>query len=253
MPTAKNWFVSFRVATEIIKNELNKFFNDMADQNPAFANKGEALYAYMKQGKELFEISRKGLPPQSAQETIDQINCPYLQYDENWFCLELVHRTKKKKELGWNAKETLALCISCKDGKADQIREQYQKKLRGQNIKGILQLITLFQKLAQDGVPSTIYFCNRIAESQIFTGLKTITCTLVNAKVSIDKCKELPCEYFEEYSIIIEQEFPAQTLQLIEGIAEDYKRIEDLSPRKEVESKQVDPDVQGEETETSEG
>ena len=247
MPTPKKrWTVTFRVDSEPIKDEINKFYTDLADQYPdKFTGKGQALYFHMKQGQELIENLGDRPPSKSDQEVLDEVNCYYLECEDDEFkCFDLFKQKKKPNKLGTEADQVIMRCEKCRQGEADEIRKQYQKKLRGQNIKGILQLINLFQKLAQDGVPSTIYFCNRIADNQIFTGLKTITCTLVNAKVSIDKCKELPCEYFEEYSILIEQEFPDQTLKLIEGIAEDYKAIEDLTPRKEIDVEQVDQDVQ---------
>ena len=42
----------------------------------------------------------------------------------------------------------------------------------------------------------------------------------------------------------MESEFPKQAVALIEGIVDDYKRIENLSPRKKVDVEQVDPDVE---------
>jgi hypothetical protein len=177
------------------------------------------------------------------QRILDEVNCSYLKNDGlNWNCLELVNRTKKKKLLSTERNETLELCKSCKQGKAQAILEQYQKQLRGQNIKGILSMIKQFQAFATSGVPSTIYFCNRIPSRQVITGKKTIHCGKVQMQiVPIDPtCTDPECKYFQEFTIKVEQDFPKEALHLIEGIAEDYKRIEDLTPKqpKEVDAEQ---------------
>ena len=196
----------------------------------------------------LFKVYFKGISeierdrePASVEYLIKNIGCPFLKFEDLDFkCFEKFDDKKKPDILGSDQQRILIRCESCKEGKAQKILEQYQKKLRGQNIRGLLQMIRTFETFAQKGVPSTIYFCNRIKGKQIMTGQKTITCTKHDTRVPITTCKDPLCPHFEEYTITVEQEFPKEALALIEGIAEDYKRIEDLSPgeRKTVKADQ---------------
>lgn len=184
---------------------------------------------------------------QSVQDIIENVNCEFLIYDGIFYCSELVHKTKKNKSLGSSNEESLGLCRSCQLGKALKILNEYQKKLRGKNIKGLLQMITTFERFASSGVPSPIYFCNRIPEEQRFTGLKTMYCSRLRKDISITPtCTDPRCQYFEDYIVQVHQDFPAQTLELIENISEDFKRIEDLTSKKTVDVEQIVPDKQGE-------
>ncbi|MBA7497271.1 hypothetical protein ES702_07883 [subsurface metagenome] len=223
------------------KKEIQEKIGKMVQIDSQAENNYQALSLALDS---YFDISQGSIPDppflEKTYEILASINCPWLKYEAPDFkCFELFHRRKKPESLGEDPDKIPERCSSCREGKAEQIREQYQKKLRGHNIQGLLGLINLFQKFAKEGVPSTIYFCNRIPDNQLFTGLKTIKCTLINSTVPIERCKEKPCEYFEEYTIAIKQDFPEQTLKLIEGIAQDVKRIENLSPKKQVKSEQV--------------
>ena len=235
MPTF-NLTAPSKKAIKEYRETLNKIVD--AESLDSQAQALELLFKVYFKGISEIERDRE---PASVQQTIEKINCPFLKYEEYDFkCFERFDAKKKPDNLGTDPGKILIRCEGCKEGKAQAILQQYQKKLRGQNIRGLLQMIRTFEDFAQKGVPSTIYFCNRIKGKQIFTGQKTITCTKHDARVPIDTCKDPLCPHFEEYIITVEQEFPREALALIEGIAEDYKRIEDLSPgeRKEVDSTQ---------------
>jgi hypothetical protein len=225
-----------------VKEWMDSIVDKVVDERH-LSGRGEAL-------KFIFDVYVKGIETlkqtpgfsKSAQELIDEVGCPHLRFEDLDFkCFERMHKQKKPDILGSDPSKVQTRCDTCKQGKAEVILQQYQNKLRGQNIKGILSMIKQFQEFAKSGVPSTIYFCNRIPTRQVITGKKTIHCGKVQMQiVPIDPtCKDPKCRFFQEFTIKVEHEFPQDTLKLIEGIAQDYKLIENLSPE---EKKEVDAD-----------
>lgn len=230
--------LSFKIDTELKKQELNEWFNKLAKNRGE--KKGDSL-AHIVQQYELGFKELKGTTPSSVR-LIEQIECPFLKYEERDFkCFEKFDAKKKPDLLGDNPDKILLRCEACKQGKAQAILQQYQKKLRGQNIRGIVSMIRTFETFAEKGVPSTIYFCNRIKGKQVVTGKNQITCTKHDSRVPINPtCIDPRCPHFSEYTITVEHEFPKEALYLIENIVEDYQRIEDLTgnKKKEVEVEQ---------------
>jgi hypothetical protein len=234
---------SLKIPTQEMKDEVQQRFKKWKDNQPGSSSMYEAFNALLDLGEKGIESLKTRNEPTSVEDFISLINCPHLRYEDfNFKCFERMEKRKKPDILGDEQTKVQTRCDTCKQGKAEAILEQYQKKLRGQNIKGILSMIKQFQTFAVSGVPSTIYFCNRIPSRQVITGKKTIHCGKVQMQiVPIDPtCKDPRCRFFQEFTIKVEQEFPKEALALIEGIAEDYKRIEDLTPepKKEVESEQ---------------
>lgn len=230
--------LTFRV-DEDKKIELEKWFNEL--KTNLGCNKGPALIHVVEQYKKGF--TKAGVEPPSVENLLNEIGCIHLKFEDlEYKCFERFEKRKKPDPLGTDTDKIRTRCEACKLGKAEAIMKQYQTKLRGQNIKGILSMIKQFQTFAQSGVPSTISFCTRIPTRQVITGKKTIHCGKVGMQiVPIDPtCKDPKCQYFKEFTIKVEHEFPKEALTLIEGIAEDYARIEDLSPGKpkEVEADQ---------------
>ena len=234
---------SLKAPNENAKVEALNFFKEVKANRKDMKDNWDVQLLLIKLYNEGIE-SFEPLESLSVQRTLETIGCPFLKYEGYDFkCYEKFDAKKKTYDLGTKPDLALICCESCKEGKAQKILEQYQTKLRGTNIRGILQMIRTFETFAEQGVPSTIYFCNRIKGRQVMTGQKQITCTKHDTRVPIDPtCKDPPCPHFEEYIIKVEQEFPKETLALIEGIARDYERIEDLSttPKKEVEAEQND-------------
>ncbi len=233
---------SLTTPSDNIKQEFQTNLNKIKDEFPDVKTQCEALQLVFKTFYEGIESIQTQTEPASVERTHASIACPFLKYEDFDFkCFEKFDDKKKPDLLGTDPNKILIRCEACKAGKAQAILQQYQKKLRGQNIRGLLQMIRTFETFAQKGVPSTIYFCNRIKGKQIMTGQKSITCTKHDTRVPITTCKDPLCPHFEEYTITVEQEFPREALALIEGIAEDYQRIEDLSPgeRKEVKADQT--------------
>jgi hypothetical protein len=227
--------ISFRVASEDIGKELLDWFKKLGKSRGESV--GEALIYVVDQYKKGFkELGKDPIPNESF---IAEIGCAHLKFEDwDFKCFKRFGKRLKPDLLGSDHTKVKTRCAACKQGQAESILEQYQKKLRGHNIRGILSMIQTFEQFAESGVPSTIYFCNRIKGKQVVTGKKTITCTKHDARVPIDPtCTDPLCPHFDKYTMYVEQEFPKETLKLIEGIAEDYKRIEDLTPKepKEVE------------------
>lgn len=236
---------SLTTPNENMKKEFKENLTKIIDEFPDVKTQADALQTVFKAFFDGIESVATTREPASVERTLATIGCPFLKYEEFDFkCFERFDQRKKPDLLGTDPGKILLRCEGCKEGKAQTILQQYQKKLRGQNIRGMLQMIRTFETFAQKGVPSTIYFCNRIKGKQVMTGQKTITCTKHDARVPIETCQDPLCPHFEEYIITVEQEFPKEALALIEGIAEDYQRIEDLSPeaRKEADAEQVQPE-----------
>jgi hypothetical protein len=238
--SGRSWSFSVSTRSEAKKDKAYERFNKWKDLQPGSPSSWvslELLLDLAEQGIESLETRRE---PASVQSTIKKIDCNFLEFEEwDFKCFEKMDAKKKPDILGTDPDKVLIRCEKCKQGKAQAILQQYQKKLRGQNIRGILQMIRTFETFAEKGIPSTIYFCNRIKGRQVITGKKRIHCSKVNFEmVPIDpSCKNPRCSHFQEFTVKVEHEFPKETLALIEGIAEDYQRIEDLSPkpRKEVD------------------
>jgi hypothetical protein len=235
--------VTFSITTpnQARKEEVQERFKKWKDIQPGNPSMFEAFVALLNLAEEGIENFHVRTEPLSVQQTIEQIACPFLKFEDYDFkCFERFDSKRKPDLLGTDPGKVFTRCESCKEGKAQKILEQYQKKMRGQNIRGILSMIKTFETFATSGIPTTIYFCNRIKGRQVITGKKRMHCSKVNFElVPIDPaCKNPKCKFFQEFTVKVDQEFPRETLKLIEGIAEDYKRIEDLSPttRKEVES-----------------
>jgi len=160
----------------------------------------------------------------------------------SFYCHEFYHKKKKALELGTDTKAILIGCESCKEGKKnielERQRKQYQRGLRNQNIKLIIEVSDLFDDFARHGVPGTVTFCNRL--DPIGTAMKKITCSKYNTQVELEKvCKDPRCEHLEQYDLRMHTEFPSMLKQLVEGLVEDNELIEDLSSRKNVEAEQV--------------
>lgn len=217
------------------RETLNKIKDERKDVTTQ-AQALELLFDIYEEGISKLESQRE---PASVERTLQEIVCPYLHYEDYEFkCFE----QKKILILGTDPNRIKIRCETCKTRKAEGILQQYQKKLRGQNIKGLLQMIKQFQAFAELGIPSTIHFCNRIPGTQVMTGKNDILCSKHDNRVPIDPtCTDPKCPHYENYMIMVEQEFPKHALELIEGIAEDFKQIEELTPttKKDVESEQV--------------
>jgi hypothetical protein len=235
----KSYTVAFRVDTEIQKEKLNEFFDSLSKARGE--KKGATLAFLVEQYHKGFEDLKH--EPSSIESILESVGCSFLKYEDREFkCFERFDAKRKPDNLGDETEKVFTRCESCKEGKAQKILEQYQNKMRGQNIRGLLSMIKTFETFASSGVPSTIYFCNRIKGRQVITGKKRMHCSKVNFElVPVDPaCKNPKCRFFQEFTVKVDQEFPRETLKLIEGIAEDYKRIEDLTPKpkKEVEADQ---------------
>lgn len=235
---------SLTVPNDNIKTKFKDILKEVIDENPDIETQYEALEIIFKVFKEGIDSIFIKKESSSVQQVLNSVECPFLEYEEFDFkCFEHMDKKKKPNILGTDPERILIRCQKCKDGKAQKIIEQYQKKLRGQNIRGIVQMIKTFEAFAEKGVPSTIHFCNRIKGKQVMTGTKTIICTKHDSRVSIDPtCIDPLCPHYEKYSIYVSQEFPRETLALIEGIAEDYQRIEDLTSQKpkDIESEVIE-------------
>ena len=146
------------------------------DVEPQVSTISEALGLAFKAYFDGYEASGNREPTKTEQEVLDSIMCNWLKVENNEFkCFEKFSDKKKPQSLGKNSDNIFDRCSSCKEGKAEKIREQYQKKLRGQNIKGFLQMIKLFDEFARSGIPGTVTFCNRI--DPIGTAMNKITCS----------------------------------------------------------------------------
>jgi len=196
--------------------------------------------------------------PASAQDVIDEINCPYLQFDGNWFCLELVHRTKKKKDLGWNAEETLALCRSCQQGKNDQVKQEMEKSLRKKGIKDIMQLRDLFIEMMDKGGPVKLWICKadllQKHELQLCMDMKNLNCPLNEyQEVSIQhfcstqinpETNDIPCPHLK-LRIITGKIESQETRDLINQIYLEHQ-ASNQQPPKVVEAEQEEKEKEEE-------
>jgi hypothetical protein len=238
----KVWTFSVSTRIEARKDEAYERFNKWKDIQPGSPSSWESFELLLDLAEKGIDSLEARSEPATVEQTIQQIECPFLEYEAFDFkCFERMDAKKKPDKLGTDPANVLIWCEKCKTGKAQKILEQYQNKLRGQNIRGIVSMIRTFETFAEKGVPSTIYFCNRIKGKQVVTGKNQITCTKHDSRVSINPtCIDPRCPHFSEYTITVEHEFPKEALYLIENIVEDYQRIEDLTgnKKKEVEVEQ---------------
>jgi len=183
---------------------------------------------------------------QTAQDTITSVDCQWITFDSKEYqCHELFFKNKKPQSLGADASKILIGCIKCKQGRKEQDKKQTIKMLKGLSIKTFRNLNKVLIEIVKSGMPGDVTFCNRL-DPPVGTGMPTIFCTKYDRSVDINKvCKDSPCEFLEQYHIMVHSEFAANALAQIEKIAAEYEQLEGPDPtpiKKDIEVEQVEPD-----------
>jgi len=171
------------------KEKANKIIEDV--KNKRNITKSDALEfildAYdVQESKGEFD-SQDYIPP-SIMDAIREIACEYLQYqDETFLCLENFHKTKKKHMLGIEPRGLIIDCHSCKQGKADIVKNQIAKERRKESIKKLLKFAQTFSIITEHGfmAQSYICICNALEGNFIFSrDNSSINCGLNDGEVT---------------------------------------------------------------------
>jgi len=147
--------------------------------------------------------------PPSVMDALREIACEYLQYaEETFLCLENFHKSKKKHMLGIEPRGLIIDCKSCKQGKADIVKNQIAKERRKESIKKLLKFAQTFSIITERGFMAQSYICihNALEGNFIFSrDNSSILCGLEDGEItSIDescltklnpKTGLAPCQY----------------------------------------------------------
>ena len=120
----------------------------------------------------------------NIRETLLDIDCDYIQYsNEIFWCLEKAHKTKKKDELGTDPESVKSICIACKQGKADLIKDKIREERRKESFKRIERFLKQFMTITEKGFIAETYMClcNAIEGNLIYSrDGKSLQCPLVD-------------------------------------------------------------------------
>jgi len=106
------------------------------------------------------EFNQEDYIPPSVMDALRQIACEYLQYvEETFLCLEHFHKSKKKHMLGIEPRGLIIDCKSCKQGKADIVKNQIAKERRKESIKKLLAFASTFSIITERGFMAQSYIC----------------------------------------------------------------------------------------------
>ncbi len=126
--------------------------------------------------------------PPSIMDAIREVACEYLQYmEETFLCLEHFHKTKKKHMLGIDPRALMIDCNSCKQGKADIVKNQIAKERRKESIKKLLTFASTFSVITERGFMAQSYICihNALEGNFIFSrDNTTINCGLDEGEIT---------------------------------------------------------------------
>lgn len=194
----------------IQKEKINSVLKNLMDKKSF--SKGDALEfisdAYDVQSTEGAFNEEDYIPP-SIMDALREIACEYLQYaEETFLCLEHFHKTKKKHMLGIEPRALIIDCKSCKQGKADIVKNQIAKERRKESIKKLLAFASTFSIITERGFMAQSYICihNALEGNFIFSRNNTnMNCGLAdNDIVQIEdtcitklnpKTQLAPCQY----------------------------------------------------------
>ena len=212
--------------------------------------------------------------PPSVMDALREIACEYLQYaEETFLCLEHFHKTKKKHMLGIEPRGLIIDCKSCKQGKADIVKNQIAKERRKESIKKLLAFAQTFSIITEHGFMAQSYICihNALEGNFIFSrDNSSINCGLNDGEVTsiVETCLTklnpqtglAPCQYMitldhlvtlskedlETMNLVIPKldESPLEESPL-DDIEKEPERVvvESSSKVVEVKGKEIVPDV----------
>lgn len=201
--------ISFRVSPHQ-KKFINKVLKKVIDDKSL--SKPDSLYhvveVYDKQQSK-GSTNPDDFIASNIRDAIRNIECNYLQFtDETFYCLEKFNKSKKKDILGIEPQEIVALCTSCKQGKADVVRIQIEKEQRKASVKKLMDFAKQFMVVTEKGFLATSYMCvaEALEGNMIFSrDGRTLYCTLQdNDAVDIEKTcmcalnpdtDKPPCQY----------------------------------------------------------
>ena len=185
---AQTTTLAFRV-TDSLKEKANKILKQV--QKERSIRKVDALEfildAFDKASIDSTFNQEDYIPP-SIMDALREVACEYLQYaEETFLCLEHFHKTKKKHMLGIDPRALIIDCKSCKQGKADIVKNQIAKERRKESIKKLLQFASTFSIITERGFMSQSYICihNALEGNFIFSrDNTTINCGLNDGEVT---------------------------------------------------------------------
>lgn len=125
------------------------------------SNKGTALYKLVKHYYEFIQSSDQSsnYVPETIKETMALINCDYLEYQDEFICLEAMSKKKKVEPIAISPEQVLLRCKACKRKRAEDIIDERNKELRKENIKKLMRFMHEFTQVSASGFEITNFMC----------------------------------------------------------------------------------------------
>lgn len=236
--------LNIKMSSPLALTETKDLLKEVEDSFDEVKGSGQALEFICSQFRNSFEDLQLEILPKSAQDTIDEVNCPFLRYEALTFsCYEFFHRFKKANPLGSKGTTVVKDCASCELGKEFMRLKSLQKQIEKTGIKTLERMAKILNDLYM-GKPLTgpcILCLHQYPPILSLDGIN-IECALGGTHlVSIEhECKKRNCNSLEEVIIKFK---PKISEDIKKTIDDSQKLLEEISSSRALPSPKTSPKI----------
>ena len=126
-------------------------------------NKGDALFDLIKEFSDQILNAPKGASKKDtdALNSLYNLKCDFrIMRDFNYLCAEKLHKTKTLNTLGDDISIVSKMCESCLRGKDVERQKEYEKEMRKDAMRKLLDFRKEFIRITKEGFNANCYMCS---------------------------------------------------------------------------------------------